>query len=313
VCILVADSQKTKYDYINDIDEAIWKLLQAYRSMVFGNIEDEKIIPVNATDEIILTDKLHKQNRHSEWKIKDCKLVGTDFQWFGTDNTKTPGSLSFLKANITLIPVMDRPYCFSIGVDRGLFNFSASSGSKRMSWVNKMRSVIRLQLKVFREQIPQKTVETSKPKNKNKTSSGKVDPIEKPIEKVKEKKGKKDRELKGKSKKLVKNGVMYKEQDSGRFKKYNAVLKEGFLILSKEKDKKVLVSYDLLLCSVSSTIKEIKPKKESGLTFYTAEFISEMRKDILGTESKEDLEEWLLFIKNEQDDMGRGKKKKKNK
>jgi hypothetical protein len=103
---------------------------------------------------------------------------------------------------------------------------------------------------------------------------------------------------------------MYKEQDSGYFKKYNAFLKEGFLILAKEKDKKDQVSYDLLLCSVSSTIKEVKTK-DSGITLYTAEFVSELRRDILGTESKEDLEEWLLYTKSAQDDLGRVSKKKK--
>jgi len=206
---------------------------------------------------------------------------------------------------------MDKPYCFSIGVDRGLYNFSASSGSMRMSWVNQMRNAIRIQLKIFREQTLQKgaaelTNKSKASQTKNKRSSG-MDPVDKPIDKIKEKKGKKDR-VKGK--KYIKNGVMYKEQDSGYFKKYNAFLKEGFLILAKEKDKKDQVSYDLLLCSVSSTIKEVKTK-DSGITLYTAEFVSELRRDILGTESKEDLEEWLLYTKSAQDDLGRVSKKKK--
>jgi len=103
---------------------------------------------------------------------------------------------------------------------------------------------------------------------------------------------------------------MYKEQELGSYKKFNAILKEGFLILEKDKDKKDQVSFDLLLCSISSVIKEVKTK-DPGSTLYLVEFVSEHRRDKLGTESKDDMEEWLNYIKNAQEDLGRESKKKK--
>jgi len=58
-------------------------------------------------------------------------------------------------------------------------------------------------------------------------------------------------------------------------------------------------------------VKEVKVKTETGDKIFVVEIVSDQRRDRLGAENKEDLEDWIAHIKNAQDELGKTSKKKK--
>jgi len=128
-----------------------------------GHMEDEKIAGFINGD-VIKEGMLHKQTRKGDWKIKLCQLIGSEFRWLSNDPSNykedkelpAPRSIFTLKSNVTLWPVMDRPFCFAISASRGCFYFAATSGTERMSWVNTIRSCIRKHLQQIKEATPVK-------------------------------------------------------------------------------------------------------------------------------------------------------------
>jgi len=106
-------------------------------------------------------------------------------------------------------------------------------------------------------------------------------------------------------------GILYKETEHNKYKSYTATLKEGHLIL--EKDKKEQVSFDLLLLhAISNVVKEVKTK-EPGDKLFVVEIVSDHRRDRLGADNKEDLEDWIAYIKNAQDELVQASTKKRKK
>jgi len=101
--------------------------------------------------------------------------------------------------------------------------------------------------------------------------------------------------------------TLFKEHQPGKFKKYSGVIKEGRLVL--EKDKKEQSIELLLLHTIDTHIEEVKTK-EPGNNLFVFEIIGDMRRDRLGAETREEAQEWTERLKTAHGELHKTKKKK---
>jgi len=121
------------------------------------------------------------------------------------------------------------------------------------------------------------------------------------------------------SKTIRKTGVFFKEGKPLKFRKYNAVLKDGKLTMAlasptegAEKRGNTSMMMDLLLAQPIDVkeVKEVACKEPANFKLFTVDIVTESRKDLIGFETKEDLDDWVDTI-NKSIHALRGKKKKK--
>jgi len=335
VCLFSAESGKSKTDFLHDVDDAVWKRLQAWRSISFGSMEVSEPSST-AEGEPNKRGLLHKQKRNGDWKVKLCELVGSEFRWYDPagfkDNKQVAQSLFTLKAsNVTLWPVMDRPFCFVITVPRGSYYFSAESGTERLVWINSIRNAIRNAIRKQLQDIKETKDAEKKPGKEEKKMEKEEKKMEKE-EKITEKEEKKSRsssvlsargektpavlasikkggKLRSRtlSKGTKKKVTLFKEHQPDKYKKYSAVVKEGRLFL--EKDKKEQSIELLLLHTIDTHIEEVTTK-EPGSNLFVFEIIGDTRKDRLGVETREEAQDWTDRLYNAHKELHKTKKKK---
>jgi len=272
ICTFIAENDKEKKsEFIQDIDDALWKRFLAWRSVSLFN--KENYVP-DLESKILKTGSLNIQ-RNNTWKLYQSELNVTELRLFGI--SKKPLKLNTLKANVILLPIMDRPFCLEISLSSRTYYLAAESESERLLWVNTIRNSIRKQLQNLKE--PEKSPEGDKktPKRDSKVLLSSL---------------KKTRPIRTKntgSRKDKKKSIIYKDSLSeNKFKKCIAQLKDGSLII--EKAKKELETYDSSSLTFEHQITEIK---DSERTLFVLEITSENQSFNFATETKEDLEDWI--------------------
>jgi len=116
---------------------------------------------------------------------------------------------------------------------------------------------------------------------------------------------------------IRKIGVIYKEGKPSRFRKYSAVLKDGKLSLramdsgTTGKKSNTSVMMDLLLAQPIDLkeVQEVTCSEPSNTKLFTVDIVTESRKDLIGFETREELDDWVDKI-NKAVQALRGKKKK---
>uniref|UniRef100_A0A6B2KX38 DH domain-containing protein n=1 Tax=Arcella intermedia TaxID=1963864 RepID=A0A6B2KX38_9EUKA len=317
-CVFSASSQKLKMDFLHDVDDNLWKKLQAWRSITIGS---KKIPEVVSQQPPIKRGLLHKRTKNGEWKVKLCELSETQFQWFdpaGFKDKQTDVSGSFLwilKANnVTLWPVMDRPHCFMVTTPQVSYYFCAETGTERLNWVNSIRNSIRKQAMELKDEQEKKPEEKPEKTERSLDRSERLNKLERDAQKTRsysvstarglEKASsdsssvlssiKKPKLRTKSSKKDNRKRVLYKKHKD-KYNKYSATIKDGKLIL--EKDKKQQIINLILVHKVETHIEEVK-MVEAGKTIslYVFDIVGDVKTERLGTETKDEAQEWIEKI-----------------